>query len=218
MNPLGVATLAQLKYAVFDIETTGFSRTNDRIIQIAAIKVEGKGLSQNLKQKVMMLNPKNPLRNDSEIFNGFINPGRKIPQKIVDLTNITDSMVHNQPDEKTILQEFKNFVGDRILVAHNGIRFDIPFIEAAAKRNKVKIENLLCFDTLWLSRNLFPNNGPHNVKTLVENHKIKNKYPFQFISQQHNAYVDVVITIELLKVFNRELKRRGKDRLLIISD
>lgn len=216
MKPLGVVTLAQLKYVVFDIETTGLNRNNDRIIQIAAIKVDGTGLTSKQKQKITKLDPTKTIKNDNEIYNAFINPGRKIPPNIQQLTRITDSMVKNQPDEKKILNEFLNFIGDRILVAHNGISFDIKFIESVAIRNKVKIGNLLCLDTLWLSRKLHPHHKSHSLGIIKDRFKMDKKYSKEFLKQQHNAFVDVVITIEALKVFMKELKKQNKDKLLLI--
>lgn len=216
MNPLGVVTLAQLKYVVFDIETTGFHRNNDRIIQIAAIKVDGKGLTNKLKQKIIQLDPTKAIKNDNEIYNAFINPVRKIPKNIQELTRITDSMVKNQPDEKTVLNEFLDFIGDRILVAHNGISFDVKFIESTAIRNKVKIENLLCLDTLWLSRKLHHHHKGHNLGIIKDRFKMDKKYSKEFLNQQHNAFVDVVLTTEALKVFMKELKKQNRDKLLLI--
>jgi DNA polymerase-3 subunit alpha (Gram-positive type) len=216
MKPLGVVTLAQLKYVVFDIETTGLHRNYDRIIQIAAIKVDGIGLTRKLKQKLIKLDPNKSIRDDEEVFNAFVNPGRKIPQNIQELTRITDSMVRNQPDEKIILKEFINFIGDRILVAHNGIGFDVKFIEFTAIRNKVKLDNFLCLDTMWLSRKLFPQHKSHKLGSLKDRYKMDKKYSNEFLNQQHNAFVDVVLTTEALKVFMKELKKQNRDKLLLI--
>jgi len=216
MRPLGVATLAQLKYVVFDIETTGLSPTKNRIIQIAAVKINGGRVPRPLKTRIKNLNPSRVLRKDPDIFNAFINPGSNIPAKITELTGITNTLVRKAPKESTILKEFFEFVGDRILVAHNGIRFDVKFIETASLRNNLKYENFLCMDTLWLSRRLFPQERRHTLATLVERHNIGSAYSEAFLNQMHNALVDVMLTAEALRVFISELKHLGKDKLLLI--
>jgi DNA polymerase III epsilon subunit family exonuclease len=216
MQPLGVANLSQLKYVVFDIETTGFSRDRDRIIQISGVKVDGGRIPRSLRNQVSLVEPKKPFRNDDKIYNGFINPGKKISRKITKLTGITNNMVRNQPREKKILSEFFEFAGDRILVAHNGIRFDIPFVQKTVERNNLRRENLLCLDTLWLSRKLYTGEGKHNLDAVTKRYNLDRFYPSSFLSQRHNALVDVMLTAEALKLFISKLKRKGKDKLTLL--
>lgn len=216
MRPLGVATLAQLKYVVFDIETTGLSRINDRMIQIAAVKIDGNKIPRAIKNQVKETDPTSPLRDDAKVYNAFINPGRKIPRKITELTGITNSMVKRQPGEKAILAEFFRFVGDRILVAHNGIRFDVLFIEEATTRSRLNLENFLCLDTLWLSRKLYPGERSHKLDALVDRFQLRRRYPANFLNQRHNALVDVMLTAEVMRLFMNELRRQNKDKLLLV--
>ncbi len=216
MSTLGITRLRHLKYVVFDIETTGLSKIKNQIIQIAAVRIDGGKITSKLVDEVIVVDPKKPLRKNENIYNGFINPGIKIPQKITDLTGINDSMVKTEPSEKVIIDEFFKFAGDRILVAHNGLRFDVPFIETASKRNKLTYENFLCFDTLWLSRKLYPTESQHSISALIDRFKLKQNYPKSFTEQQHNALVDVMLTAEALKIFIEKLESQGKDKLLII--
>ena len=215
MSSLGVIKLKQLKYVVFDIETTGFSKEKNRIIQIAAIKLDGKKISKSLISEIKKADATKPIRSDL-IFNGFINPGSPIPSHISKLTGIDDSMVENEPAEDVIISDFFDFVGDRILVAHNGIRFDVPFIEATARRSNLSYENFLCLDTLWLSRKLYPDVKGHKISDLIVRFDIKKKYPKSFIQMQHNALVDVALTANVLAQFIGDLEDKGKDQLLII--
>nr|MBC8363257.1 3'-5' exonuclease [Candidatus Desulfatibia profunda] len=216
MRPLGVATLSQLKYVVFDIETTGLSAKNDRIIQIAAVKIDGDKIPVSLKNKIKDTDPSVPTRKDTQIYNAFINPKRNIPSKITSLTGIKDSMVKNQPGEESILEEFFGFIGDRILVAHNGIRFDVRFIEEATKRVGMNIENFLCLDTLWLSKKLYPAERSHSLNAIIDRFQLKLSYGDEFLSQRHNALVDVMLTAEALRLFMAELKNQNKDKLLLV--
>ena len=216
MRPLGVATLSQLKYVVFDIETTGLSAKNDRIIQIAAVKIDGDKIPVSLKNKIKDTDPSIPTRKDMQIYNAFINPKRSIPSKIISLTGIKDSMVKNQPGEKSILEEFFGFIGDRILVAHNGIRFDVRFIEEATKRVGMNIENFLCLDTLWLSKKLYPAERSHSLNAIIDRFQLKLSYGDEFLNQRHNALVDVILTAEALRLFMAKLKNQNKDKLLLV--
>ena len=81
--------LKDATYVVFDIETTGFSQTYDEIIEIGAHKVKGGIIS--------------------ETFSTFINPGRSIPNKITELTSITDEMVKDAPGIVEALNNFMEF-------------------------------------------------------------------------------------------------------------
>ena len=78
-------------YVVFDIETTGFSPVNNRIIEIGAVKLENGQVLDS--------------------FNIFVNPQRQIPEKITQLTGITDEMVADAPLEEEALRQFYAFCG-----------------------------------------------------------------------------------------------------------
>ncbi|HLR35760.1 MAG TPA: PolC-type DNA polymerase III [Tissierellales bacterium] len=121
-------------YVVFDIETTGLSPKNDRITEIGAVKIEdGKIVDR---------------------YNQLVNPGVPIPEKIVELTGISDELVKNEPKVNEILPEFYEFIKDTILVAHNA-SFDIGFIRENFFKIGINITNPV-LDTLGLTRALFP--------------------------------------------------------------
>ena len=99
-------------YVVFDIETTGFSPLNNRIIEIGAVKVRG-GVIQ-------------------EKFSTFVNPEVPIPFRIEQLTGINDNMVLGAPVIGKVLSEFLEFCKGASLVAHNA-SFDVSFIARNAQ-------------------------------------------------------------------------------------
>ena len=120
------------EFVAFDLETTGLSSRTDRIIEIGAVV----------------------MKNGKEIdrFQTFVDPERPLEQKIVDLTGITDKMLVGAPKIEEVLPQFLEFVGDRILVAHNA-DFDTGFIRAECSRLGYSY-NLTSVDTLVLSQNL----------------------------------------------------------------
>ena len=122
------------EFVAFDLETTGLSSKNDRIIEIGAVI----------------------LKNGQEIdrFQTFVAPQRKLDKKIVDLTGITDEMLAGAPSLEEVLPEFLKFVGGRVLVAHNS-DFDTGFIREACLRLGYPY-HYTAADTLILSQNLLP--------------------------------------------------------------
>ena len=120
------------EFVAFDLETTGLSSRDDRIIEIGAVILkDGQEMSR---------------------FQTFVDPGRHLERKIVELTGITDEMLQGAPKIEEILPKFLEFVGDRVLVAHNS-DFDTGFIRAACERQGLPY-TYTAADTLILSQNL----------------------------------------------------------------
>ena len=120
------------EYVAFDLETTGLSSRTDRIIEIGAVILkEGKEVDR---------------------FQTFVDPERPLDRKIVELTGITDEMLKGAPKIEEVLTKFLEFVGDRVLVAHNS-DFDTGFIRGECNRLGYEY-NLTAADTLILSQNL----------------------------------------------------------------
>ena len=120
------------EFVAFDLETTGLSSLTDTIIEIGAVVFkQGKEIDR---------------------FQTFVAPGRKLEQKIIDLTGITDAMLVGAPKIEEVLPKFLEFVGGRPLVAHNA-DFDVGFVRAAAERLNLPFTPT-SVDTLILSQNL----------------------------------------------------------------
>ena len=122
------------EYVAFDLETTGLSSQKDEIIEIGAVRMQG--------------------GKELDRFQTFVNPRRRLEQKIVELTGITDAMLTDAPSIETVLPEFLEFVGDRVLVAHNA-DFDTGFIREACRKQGLPY-GFTSVDTLILSQNLLP--------------------------------------------------------------
>lgn len=133
-------------YIVFDIETTGLNKCYDEIIEIAAFKVKDNQVI--------------------DTFSKLIKPKWPITPFTTQLTGITNQMVKNADDNKTVIKEFFDFIkGYNVFVGHNIGAFDIPFINWNFYKNNLPIINNVCvIDTLHLSRKLFKNNVAHTLK------------------------------------------------------
>lgn len=117
-------------FICFDIETTGLSAARDKITEIGAIKVENGVIT--------------------DTFSTFANPEMPIPQKITQLTGITDDMVKDAPSQSEAVGAFLEFAGDNVLVAHNA-PFDTSFI-AKACEDMGREYNYTSIDTVAISR------------------------------------------------------------------
>lgn len=117
-------------FICFDIETTGLSAARDKITEIGAVKV----VNGEIK----------------ETFSTFVNPEMPIPQKITQLTGITDGMVKNAPSQSEAVTAFLEFAGDSVLVAHNA-PFDTSFIRKACE-DMGREYNCTSIDTVAISR------------------------------------------------------------------
>lgn len=119
-------------FVALDIETTGLSPDKDKIIEIGALKV--------IKGQIV------------DQFSRLINPGIKLPDRIVEITGIQDDMLVEEEGEDQVIPQFIDFLEDNILLGHN-ILFDYSFIKAyMAKRRLTFVKQGI--DTLTLSRAL----------------------------------------------------------------
>ena len=121
-------------YVAFDLETTGLSSREDKIIEIGAVLMQN---GQELDR-----------------FQTFVDPQMKLKRETVELTGITDQMLQGAPKLEEIFPKFLEFVGDRVLVAHNA-DFDTGFIRAACEKLGYPY-TFTSADTLVLAQNLMP--------------------------------------------------------------
>ena len=168
------------RFVVFDLETTGLSKDSDKITEIGAVKIENGKITDH--------------------FSTFVNPQRPIPQKIVELTSITDEMVAGAPKIEEILPKFFEFCKGCVLVAHNA-EFDTGFIKKSASDLLVEY-NFSHLDTLMLARALYPELGNHRLSTLNKHLKVT-------LLHHHRAVDDAKATAEIFIKMIEELKERG---------
>ena len=161
-------------FVVFDVETTGFSAIDDRIIEMGAVKIHDGKVIDN--------------------FSEFTDPGFHIPFRITELTTIDDATVAGCPTFDEILERFMDFCKGSVLVAHNA-EFDISFIKSSMHRKGIKFD-FEYIDTLELSRYLLPDLKKHKLDTLTSLFNIN-------LENHHRAIDDATATgFVFLKLLN----------------
>ena len=129
-------------YVALDLETTGIGARHEKITEIGMVKViDGEAV---------------------DTYHTMVNPHREIPERIVELTGITDDMVKDAPGIDEILDEVLNFTEDLPLLGHQ-IIFDYGFLVQAAVNQKRKFEKY-GVDTLKLCRYLMPGAEKKNLE------------------------------------------------------
>ena len=144
--------LIETTFVVFDTETTGFNAAGgDQMIEIGAVKIKNGTIIDR--------------------FDELINPGKHIPDKITDLTCITDEMVKDKDTEEVVTRKFLKWTNNLPMVAHNA-KFDISFLEMAMKKYDLgELKNTI-IDTLELSRALDQGYSRHSLSALVKRYNV----------------------------------------------
>ena len=135
---------------VFDVETTGLSSRTCKLIEIGAVKIKA--------GKII------------DTMDIFVDPEMPIPEKITELTSITDEMVSGAPKEEEAVRAFLDFAGDRMLIAHNA-GFDVGFIRVACERHGIPFANSY-LDTVGLSKYVNSELKNHKLDTIANYYKI----------------------------------------------
>ncbi len=175
-------------YVVFDFETTGFNAGGaDSIIEIGAVKI---------KDGMII-----------EKYDELINPGRPLPQKIIEVTNITDAMLEEKDNEENAVKRFVEWFGDCPMVAHNA-KFDVSFLEMAYNKYNLGTFKNPVIDTLELSRTLDNTYARHSLSALVKRYEV----PWDE-SAHHRGDYDAEGTALVFYKMLKKLSNRNIDRM-----
>ena len=135
-----------------DIETTGLDPQKDTIIEIGAVRFNGKRVEERFSQ--------------------LVNPGRPIPSQITQLTGITNDMVRNQPPMSAVIQPLADFIGNAPILGHR-IQFDLGFIK---KWQHFPYNSVI--DTYELAAVLMPTASRYGLGSLCQQLGIFSTEPF----------------------------------------
>lgn len=174
--------LEKASFVVVDVETTGMSATDDRITEIAMMKVQGGTLVDE--------------------FSTLVNPLLTIPAFITSMTGIDNIMVQNAPTAREVVPFVTEFLGNSIFVAHNAA-FDWGFVTQTAKRERgIELHNpTLC--TVKLSARILPHLPSKSLGPVSEHLNIK-------IPERHRASGDAYATaLVLVKYLSYVQKKEG---------
>ena len=167
-------------YCVLDLETTGFSAKTEKITEVGIMKVQNGEVIDE--------------------FSCFVNPEKHIPQRVTEVTNITDDMVKDAKTIDQVFPEILEFIKGSVLVAHNA-PFDMGFLKQNAKVLGYEFDYTY-LDTLSLAKDLFPDYKKYKLGKIAENLGIK-------VEVAHRALDDVDTTVKVFKVMLDMLKERG---------
>lgn len=144
-----------------DIETTGGSYRNSRILEVAAIRFEDGKITRE--------------------FSTLLNPETYVPSNITALTGIRSSDVQDKPTFAEIAPELMDILQGAVFIAHN-VRFDYSFIKQEFHSIGIEFSpKLLC--TVRLSRALYAVHKGHSLAKLIERHNIP-------VMERHRALED----------------------------
>lgn len=175
-------------FVAVDIETTGLNPSQERIIEIGAVKVRNGEIV--------------------DTFDVLINPERSLSSFITELTGITDEMLKDAPDIHTALEQFLVFAGEEVLLGHH-ISFDYSFL----KKNIINMGGQFeryGIDTLKIAREFLPNLEKRSLTSLCAYYGIHNAHA-------HRACDDAMATTELYFRLKEDFygKEESSDKLFL---
>ena len=154
-------------YVCIDLETTGLNPKTDKIIEIGAVKVI-----------------------DGEIvgsYSSYVNPGRRLEERIIALTGISQEQVDDAPDIEQVLPQLLDFLEDLPLLGHR-VLFDYSFLKKAAVNGKQSFEKQ-GIDTLRIARCFLPELEKRSLEYLCKYYEIPH--------HAHRALADAEATVAL---------------------
>lgn len=147
-------TLGEAEYCVLDLETTGLSTKDDYIIEFGGVIVKNNDIDRNSPRLQM-----------------FIKPPVSIPPFVENKTNITNDMVKDAPPLEEAIDRILEFIGDRVVVAHNA-DFDFNFLnDKLIEMGREPLKNV-CLDTLNLSRAIIKNRKYYRLGMIANNYGV----------------------------------------------
>ncbi|SCJ22783.1 DNA polymerase III polC-type [uncultured Clostridium sp.] len=164
------------EYVVVDLETTGLDPYKGcEIIEIGVTEINNNEIGRN--------------------YSRLIKPNGIIPSLITDITNISNEMVENEKSLEEVLPKFRQYIGDKTIIAHNA-KFDLKFLNYYLNKMGLEpINNYIC--TLELLKQNKEYKGKNKkLETACEYYNIENK-------NAHRADSDTLATAKLFLILNK---------------
>ena len=175
--------LTELKYTVFDTETTGLEPSaGDEIVSIGAVRIVNGRLLLH------------------EAFDQLVDPRRPMSPASIKVTGIDPSLLQGQPPIESVLPAFHRFCEDSVLVAHNAA-FDMRFLQMKESSAGVKFTQPV-LDTLLLSIIIHPNQETHSLEAIAARLGVN-------VVGRHTALGDAIVTGEVFLRMIPLLAERG---------
>lgn len=164
------------EYVVVDLETTGLDPYKGcEIIEIGVTEINNNEIGRN--------------------YSRLIKPNGIIPSLITDITNISNEMVENEKSLEEVLPKFRQYIGDKTIIAHNA-KFDLKFLNYYLNKMGLEpINNYIC--TLELLKQNKEYKGKNKkLETACDYYNIENK-------NAHRADSDTLATAKLFLILNK---------------
>lgn len=173
-------------FTVFDLETTGLSPSREKIVEIAAVRIE---------------------TDCTQIrFNTLVNPGQKIPRSASSIHNITNEMVADAPRFTEAGRNFMELAEGSTLVAHNA-RFDLGFLQESLLREGMDLWQGKTIDSIPIVKEAFPGLKSYSLGFLRRYFALGDDSPHV---QAHRAHCDVEWTLEIFQMAMSHLLRMSE--------
>ena len=166
-------------FTIFDVETTGLSPKNHRIVEIAAIRVD--------------------MDETQTKFQSLVNPGCSIPARLTRIHGINDGMVKDAGKFTQVGYDFLDFSKDSTLVAHNA-RFDLSFLQESLARVGLPLWKGKTMDTIPLVKRAYPGLPSYSLQNLRYNFGLDDE-----VGPAHRAFADVEWTLEIFAMTMKRL-------------
>ena len=162
-------------YTVIDLEMTGLNVKLDKVIEIGAVRV------RDYKEAARLAT--------------LVNPRRQIPERVVELTGITNEEAAAGADEDNALQELLAFIGEDVIVGHN-VSFDYSFMKQWAVNRRIPLTLYAC-DTLRIARATLPGEQSKKLEDLCVYYQIERE-------RAHRALDDAAETQRIFECMVRQ--------------
>src|SRR5262245_34218569 len=174
--------LIALDAVVVDTETTGLDPAEARIVEIAAIRIMGGRLSD-------------------EIFRSLVSPGVSIPPAATAIHHIDDAKVAGAPSFAEVWSSLVDFIGGVVVIGHS-IGFDLAVLQRECKRAGFTFHQPRALDTRLLAEIVEPTLAEYTIESLASWLGVQT-------AQRHSAKEDAIAAARIFAALVPKLRDGG---------